>query len=415
MEQSLLSEFDLFVDTIRLDELCAAAAQCREDVSCSLGLHTIGGFNVVYELVFSDGVVWMARIPLPYNCFQPEEVTASYAATLKYLKRHSTIPVPTVFAYSLQSNPENKVNASYILMERLPGRPLPVLESPSLDIDLDDLAMAEKIHQQLTDVILELASLKFDKIGSLREGPEGNFAIGPYIDPNSTACPQPRATAYSSLSDAHKGPFPSIHEWYEAMAQLNRRASLDSLESEEDGDETVADYEILANLSNKIVVKEFDNGPFVINHNDLTVQNILVDEEFNITGILDFPGTIVPLPSLCIFPWLFSDNICGLVTDRDAYLNVFLRRDCKYPSSSLQSYEVRERLMQSAHSRQQFELGLLGPYTSIVLPELFKALDGRLVDLDVERQEIVNTLDWFKRLVPPGPNGLYTWQNSRAS
>ena len=35
------------------------------------------GFNVVYELVFSDDVVWMARIPLPYNCFQLEDVSAS--------------------------------------------------------------------------------------------------------------------------------------------------------------------------------------------------------------------------------------------------------------------------------------------------------------------------------------------------
>ncbi|EEP81332.1 predicted protein [Uncinocarpus reesii 1704] len=249
--------------TVQLDELCAAAARCR------------GGFNVVYELIFSDDVVWMARIPLPYNCFQAEEVTASYAATLRYLKRNSAIPVPAVFAHCLQSNPDNKVNASYIIMEKLPGCPLPVIERLSLDVDPNDLALAKKVHEQLTDVLLELASFKFSQIGSLREDPEGNFVVGPYIDPNSTAYPQHRATAYKSLDCLHKGPFSSVQEWYSAMAQLNRKASLDDLD-EEDGDEVVADYEILASFTHKVLVKEYENGPFVLNHNDLTVQNILV-------------------------------------------------------------------------------------------------------------------------------------------
>lgn len=114
------------------------------------------GFNVIYDLLFSDNVVWIARIPLPYHCFQAESVSTSYAATLNYLKRHSTIPVPTVFAYCLHSNPDNKVNATYILMEQLSGHPLPVLEQKDFDPDSKDLALAKKVHQQLTDVILQL-------------------------------------------------------------------------------------------------------------------------------------------------------------------------------------------------------------------------------------------------------------------
>lgn len=114
------------------------------------------GFNVVYELVFLDNVVWMARIPLPYNCFQAEDVSASYAATLKYLKSHSTIPIPTVFAYCLHSSLENKVNATYILMKQLPGHQLPLLERKDFHPDPEDLAFARKVHQQLTDVVLQL-------------------------------------------------------------------------------------------------------------------------------------------------------------------------------------------------------------------------------------------------------------------
>jgi hypothetical protein len=117
-----------------------------------------------------------------------------------------------------------------------------------------------------------------------------------------------------------------------------------------------------------------------------------VDDEFNITGILDFPGTIVPLSSLCVFPWLFSDNLTGLVTDRDAYLDVFVNQECRYPSSALASHDVRRKLMQSAHSRQSFELGLLGPYTSLVLPTPFEEINHRPFNSDMEYQRIAETV-----------------------
>lgn len=143
------------------------------------------------------------------------------------------------------------------------------------------------------------------------------------------------------------------------------------------------------------IVHDFDDGPFVIHHDDLTMQNILVkahrspkskltrkltplqvDDEFNITGIIDFPGTVVPLPSLCVFPWLFRDDISGLVTDRDMYLDVFLNKDAP-ASSALASKSVREELMRSAIERQDFELGLIGPYASLNVPRLLEFVYGR--------------------------------------
>lgn len=143
---------------------------------------------------------------LPYNCYQPDEISASYAATLKYLKKNSSIPVPKVYAYEVQSSPENKVNATYILMEYLPGHALPTLDSMMLEEPNDDeIEVVKKVHTQLADTILELGtfivvcvcvmlgeftlthmyymflvSLKFDKIGCLREDSDGNVFVGPY-------------------------------------------------------------------------------------------------------------------------------------------------------------------------------------------------------------------------------------------
>ncbi|KAH8704834.1 hypothetical protein BGW36DRAFT_421425 [Talaromyces proteolyticus] len=408
------SEFDRFVETIRLDELCATASRSRNGISCSLGNHTIGGFNVVYELNFSDGIVWVARIPLPYNCYQPEEMSVSYAATLKYIKKNSTMPVPKVYAYDVQSAPENKVKATYILMERLSGHALPTLERTDFEPSEEELRLVTKIHTQLTDIILQLASLKFDKIGSLRENPDGEFFVAPYTETNATAYPQYKAIAYNKLSPQHKGPFSSVLEWYNAIAELNRKYALGDPDEEEDRDETVADYELLAELAEHFVVPEFANGPFVINHNDLTIQNILVDDDLNITGILDFPGTIVPLPSLCVYPWLFSDNISGLVTDRSIFLDIFISRDCQssFPSSALLSTQVRKDLMTTAEARQSFELGLMGPYTSLVLPRLYKEINKQPFDSEREYQRVVDTRGWFRDLVLTGEDGLYSWQRA---
>lgn len=66
--------------------------------------------------------------------------------------------------------------------------------------------------------------------------------------------------------------------------------------------------------------------------------------------------------------------------------------------------------MKTATRRQNFELGLMGPYTSLVLRRLYEEINGRTFNSKVEYQRIVDTRRWFRELVPPGRDGLYSWQ-----
>lgn len=66
--------------------------------------------------------------------------------------------------------------------------------------------------------------------------------------------------------------------------------------------------------------------------------------------------------------------------------------------------------MQSALVRQSFEIGLMGPYTTLVLPRLFKQINNRPFDSDVEYQRIANTRNWFTERLPPDTG--YSWRNS---
>ena len=134
-------------------------------------------------------------------------------------------------------------------MERLSGHELLAPEQEDLEEEqkLKLLALARKVHLQLTDIILQLASLKFDKIGSLREDPEGGFYIVPYVDLMATGSLKHKAVVYKGLESSSKDSFLSSSDWYKAIAHLNRKCALeDPEEAEEDRVATVGDYEILA-------------------------------------------------------------------------------------------------------------------------------------------------------------------------
>lgn len=46
-------------------------------------------------------------------------------------------------------------------MEKLPGHQLPTLVQENFDPDPKDLALAQKVHRQLADVILELGMFNY--------------------------------------------------------------------------------------------------------------------------------------------------------------------------------------------------------------------------------------------------------------
>ncbi len=172
-----------FLDTIDWKELCQVASSLRGSIPSRLGQHVIGGaypclqatckptfnqttasgYNIVQEIRFDDGVCWVARLPLPHLCYQPEECTRSYAATLRLLRVRTPLLVPTVFGVGLASDATNRVGVTYLLMERLPGRPMSAFhdsDSPRRPaLSLLDRSTARKIHRQLAEVVLTLGRL----------------------------------------------------------------------------------------------------------------------------------------------------------------------------------------------------------------------------------------------------------------
>ena len=86
--------------------LCRLASKLRGGCSClcdEAQSPACGSFNWTVQISFHDGVEWILRSPRNDGAIQSKETNssllASEAATLKYIRANSTIPVPQVFAY----------------------------------------------------------------------------------------------------------------------------------------------------------------------------------------------------------------------------------------------------------------------------------------------------------------------------
>src|SRR5271155_5531896 len=123
-----------FITTLNLQALCHHATSIRQSTpaDCTVDAEKFqcGTDHIVFELVFGDGVCWIARIKLPegsgFNISVVE--MKSEIATINFVKSHSTIPVPEVYGYNLHgTGPLNRVGRPYILFQALPGQRLHML------------------------------------------------------------------------------------------------------------------------------------------------------------------------------------------------------------------------------------------------------------------------------------------------
>jgi hypothetical protein len=126
-----------------------------------------GGFNRVLQFDLRDGTTLLARLPYPTT--QPKHfAVASEVATLDLVRQHG-LPVPKVLKYAASTS--NPFGAEYIIMEKIPGRPLGdawfrldetqrlkvikqvvSLEAKLFDIDLPAYGSIYKKHDLAADV-----------------------------------------------------------------------------------------------------------------------------------------------------------------------------------------------------------------------------------------------------------------------
>lgn len=265
--------------------LLARASFLRQGIQCSvpsLGYDratrssVMGGMNYHVEICFEDGVKWITRIRR-WNATSPpaslrDYIIRSEVATLNFLAQ-TNVPAPKVFDYALEQDLENRIGVGYILMEKLPGK--------SMRWALATEAQRKNLMNQLADVFIEIHKHPLKSLGSL-DCPDSPQHVGGFARESLTDF-----TPSGEMLLA--GPFPSIEEYH----KYSLRLILDLILREEMYPQQPVDayliHRFLLNLVPSIVshTSQSDQKSY-LNHADDKGDHILVDENFNITGIIDW-------------------------------------------------------------------------------------------------------------------------------
>ena len=238
-------------------------------------------------------------------------------ATLKWVKNHTTIPVPEVYGYD--ACPSNVVGGAYILQERVcdweqflseTNLKLSQLLGQRLDfIWYDDLTPDQRviIMKQVSSFEGELFKTRFPLIGSIYGDSQTGFRVG-RLGPSVV-----RGHELSNVND--RGPWTSVRaylRWYVSAERtwldeftkdytvLRRRICPD-----EDTNAHISYFKSLCDILGRII----DNAQFldkidpsiahfVLFHEDIRTNNILVgyDDPARVVGIIDWEGArVVPM------------------------------------------------------------------------------------------------------------------------
>ena len=287
-ESELHTRATAFVAAIKWEQLKTLASGIR-GMACELSdKYSLGHYNLVKKLEFLDGVSWIVRLRLPQlpSVFGTREAMKSAdcmsieIATMNYIRLNSDIPVPEVFGYNL--NADNTVGAPYIFMSYIHGTIAAELQqakecrtgvfgSPEQDLHF---------WTQMAEYHVQLASLTFDKIGSIhRDG--DNFIIGPEIETG-------------------EGPWDTPQQYYEALVRHKMQvASTDAPPEVRESASFSFPSKFMDLMEMTQPVDARKTGSFGLANRDFGAHNVLVDDEFDIVGFIDFDG-VMAAPSAVV-------------------------------------------------------------------------------------------------------------------
>ena len=417
-EEGDIDNFLPVITTIDLEALASAALKARigksGNVSTSSSSETTrllscsiqtppwtGSYNIAWAINFSDDVRWIAHVPgCGVESFGPLEKRRFLTNiwSMAFIRSATTIPIPEVFKF--EATAENPVKVPYRLEAFVEGKHLSeVWNDPSWSSEGKRL----KTIRNLATVMSQLHVLTFDKIGGLNFDDDGRFShVGEavYLEQD-----------WDKIMDGEE-------VWGTAKlappSNTNKEDLLQDLEDSviptEQAPQVRADYEIIRLAIESLPESQNTDGAFALGHPDFNYQNIFVDDEGKITGIIDWDGMWTRPRALG-----FARYPSWITRDWDPVKYGYGMEDCKEDSpDQLLSYR-REYAATFA------ELKIPGSYYSpndTKLSQIIEAISLAISD-EISRPWILMILlKWafndrlpFELTIEPRPEEYYKDQN----
>jgi aminoglycoside phosphotransferase (APT) family kinase protein len=333
-----------------------ASSLNQTNASCDIEFLAQGAFNKVYVVRFPEQEKEViARVTLPVD---PKWKTLSEVATLRWVRESTSLPVPEVISYQADRS-ASAVGFEWIVMSKMPGK--------SLHDRWRDVAFSakEEIARRLAAFCADTFRAQLRGIGNLFIGDDtGPVPGGSFAQEHGSFRVQ-RIVSSEFLWDSYihapvsRGPFPSSRDWLLArlsLAEMDCRERLsrlqsatpkkgedeeggnapeededenDKAESEEKDDDQDEDEDDAEDLEHTMDIisrlrpllddffpqarpgspspPEPEPERTMIVHDDLSRQNMLVDDHGNLTAVVDWECvSALPLWFACQIPPLLQ-------------------------------------------------------------------------------------------------------------
>lgn len=258
---------------------------------CTATFYKDSIFTKLY-LIACDDQSFLLRVMLPVS---PHDKTRGEVATLRWVREHTNIPVPKVIAFD--DSRDNSIGFEWILMEFLPG--VPAYRRWRTMPWEQKLKLTKRVAEFQVQLFRNGASgPSFKKIGTLvpENGP-GSAESPTRVAPGKLISHD--YFIYDRLEYCvPRGPFSSSHAWLSSLLHLILLEQKDILETSEDEDKREGAEKILAAaerllsfLPRVFPEDQEDEVATALWHDDLRLQNILIDDHGEITAIIEWDST----------------------------------------------------------------------------------------------------------------------------
>ncbi|CAD6565669.1 MAG: hypothetical protein ASARMPREDX12_006713 [Alectoria sarmentosa] len=356
------------LDRINWDALCQYASRLHDDEDCTISPQfTMGGRHMVRRVIFQSGTRWIARVRITTTMNEDEgsRLLQREVDCIQLVQERTSVPVPTIFGYIASAR--NVIGAPFMLMECLSG---------NVGVDLSGVEIPAQhkasFHREMARFQTEISSITFPKIGAIVKLQDGTYDVGPL--------------------PGLGGPFITATEYFEAWARSAKFVeTLDRVKQIwGDGYEEIIAQIVnfpprVGELASKIAAR--DQGPFPLFHVDFGHNNIVVDDDYNVLGVIDWEhASSVPWERI-YFPWTLSvvpapmvpDNYDengvprdsgtkAIISEQEGYINTVRETERDKGLSPLLSATLADQASQDlAYAMKLYtEDGICGQYTNVL-------------------------------------------------
>lgn len=239
----------------------------------------------------------------------------------RFVAEKTTIPVPRVHGYSFQK--DSRVGFAFMLIDYIDG-------TAFSEFDLLSLSESQRAHfcDQLAEFYIQLRNHEFSRIGSLSIS---NTAAGWTFDtldrPLSIELNAQELEGLHARDIIKKDTsFGSAKDYFTSLVNLAFNMfekCKNSVFDEYDAEGALYNLHQFREVVNEWVDSRYSTEPFILYHGDFRPHNIMVDDDLNIIGVIDWEwGHIVPVQLFLPPTWLIGCELGALCKflEREDYI-----------------------------------------------------------------------------------------------